>query len=295
VSTPSKTKKLLKPQSIFWKISGTGLLISLLISITERTFSSFIELFSVFAVLSLAVAVVWTLPERRYLSIVAVLFVVITAIPIIGFTQSGGKCLAWSAHSAQDPVTGQCQSFVYGGCGPKPDPWYYKDSCSPESKERMCERLSRSSKEDADQLQHYLCTDYPDLNFTMIDYDEANETLTLEITESEFNQSNTERIYIIPSEEKFRIRRDSQTYNTSNLVAQNESSAFNKSLEHGDRFTIIQDGTDSDNDGTKGVDYNHGLISYVLRWQSHEDAPKGKILGHIRLTKEEGFEYSQMF
>lgn len=158
----------------------------------------------------------------------------------------------------------------------------------------MCERLENSNKEDADQLHHSLCTDYPDLNFTVVSYNPDNESLTLEVTESEFNSSNAEKLRIKSGDKLFQMRRNGQIYNTSNLLASNETSIFNDSIEPGDHFTIVRDGFDSDGDGIEGVDFEQeDYESYILRWDE-KNSFENRLLDHMKFRKGD-FEYSQRF
>ncbi len=300
MESPTRIKNILTAQKTFLSIFLSGTALSFLLWMNHQSFDEFLVVFSIGSVSSFLIAISWTEIERKHvrLAAVAAVFVAFSLTTVFYMVNSsmGHKCLAWSAHSAENPLTDQCETFVYGGCGPTPEPWYYRDSCSPESTERMCDRLENSSKEDADELHYHLCTDYPDLNFTAKEYDERNETLTLEITESEFNSSNTENLKIVGrKDEGFRMKRGDRIYNTSNLLAKYNRSVFNGSLEVGDRFTVTYDGSDLDKDERKGADNREeDYATYVLRWQKEEDMERGKLLGHMRF-REGDFEYSQRF
>ena len=256
----------------FLSILVVGVLISLFISVNNRSFNSFILVFLSGSVVSLLVAVSWSFIENRYISSVIVIAIFLTAgFTALGALHNQSRCLAWSAHSAENLVTGECKAFVYGGCGPTPEPWYYT-TCSEQSQEELCNQLQNSSREDSDKLYDRLCIEYPDLNLSILNYDEVNETLKLQVTESEFNLSNTDKLRIEPWENRsFRIRKDGKTYDTSVLIAEAEPSIFNGSLDSGDEFTIVYDGTDFDNDNRSGADFRDGdWITYVLEWWNNK-------------------------
>lgn len=267
-----KTRDLLE-DSIFWLIFLSGSTLSFIISVNQSTFSSFQRLFLAGISLSLILAGSWCLIERKNLRI-AVMTGIFLFSGIYGLHVSSepSQCLGWFAESSQNPVTGQCQAFVYGGCGPTPEPWYYKDSCTTQAKEEMCGRLAKASGDESETLHSRLCVYYPKINLSVVEYDSGNETLRLKVTESTFNLSNTGKLRIEPWENRsFRIKRSGKTYNTSVLIAQNEKSVFNGSLNAGDEFTVVYDGTDFDGDGRKGVDFKSDPeISYVLEWWNSE-------------------------
>ena len=182
----------------FLSIFAVGVLISLFICVNNRSFNSFILVFLSGSVVSLLIAVSWSFIENRYISSVIVIAVFLTAgFTALGALHNQSRCLAWSAHSVENPVTGECKAFVYGGCGPTPEPWYYT-TCSEQSQEELCNQLQNSSREDSDKLYDRLCIEYPDLNLSILNYNEVNETLKLQVTESEFNLSNTDKLRIEP-------------------------------------------------------------------------------------------------
>lgn len=285
----------LKYPGYFLAIAFAGVVISLFASANLRTFSSFLVTFSIGTALSLAISYSITARASNKLKSILIISVLIISSFAVLFTAQGRLgCVAWQAHSAQNPLTNQCEAIVYGGCGPKPDPWYYKDQCSPEPKQAMCERLQNSNREDADKLEYSLCTNYPELVLSKTEYDEENEELTLEVVESEYSFSNTKNLSLVNDRNgDFEIKNGAKVYNTSVLLGRGQKSVFNNSINQGDAFTIVDDGHDLDNDGVNGVDYREGETSFyqIYYWNKGE---RGTI-AHIDLNYNGEFEYGQRF
>lgn len=51
--------------------------------------------------------------------------VMLGALFVLIFPFTGLNCLAYVPYTAEHIVTGVEKEFIYGGCGPKPHPWYY--------------------------------------------------------------------------------------------------------------------------------------------------------------------------
>lgn len=254
----------------FLGIFLTGVLLSFAFSVNNKSFPVFLGFFLSGSVVSLLVAALWTGIEKNYLRVIAVLAILLASgSGLLFFLQGQSSCVAWSAHSAENPVTNTCHAYVYGGCGPTPEPWYY-GQCSPESRNDMCGRLENSSREDADQLHQHLCTDTPELGFEVASYDDENETITLEVEESNVNSTNT-RILQLADDRNYTIEVDGEIYRHGVLVNRVNDSIFGKSLEEGDRFTVIRDGVDHDEDGIKGADPVEGVgVFFTFWWKNNE-------------------------
>ena len=270
-----------------------GIFITLALVYDQRTFSDFVSKMVIGSALSIAIGLIVYKTDSEPLHI-CLFLVLLSSLGGIHL-DTNDRCLAWAAQSAEDPVTGQCRSFVYGGCGPTPEPWYYEETCSSESQERMCSRLESSNNEEDRKKGRWLCTDYPDFNMTLVRHNLENETLKVRVTENEFNYYKKKKFAITIHEDmEIRIEHDGELYNTSNLIAKNETSVFNDSMNIGDEFTIVYDGIDRDGDGRKGADFEHGDLWYHFEW-SKTGEKEGTHLGSMRVSKKDGLEYSQMF
>lgn len=262
-----------------------GVLLSFILSVNNKSFPVFLGFFLSGSVVSFLVAASWTGIEKNYLRVIAVLALfLVSGTGLLFFLQGQFSCLAWSAHSAENPVTNTCQAYVYGGCGPTPEPWYYSDSCSPESKAEMCEKLRESSKEEDEKLRHYLCTDTPELNLSVVEYDRENETMTIEVEESTVSPLNTRFLKIGGDDVNLTIRANGKTYNHSILVSRVRESIFGSSIENGTQFTILRDENDADGDGVEGVDpYEDIGVLYNFKWYDEDGSDAGNM----------AFEYSE--
>ena len=275
----------------FLGIFLTGVLLSFILSVNNKSFPGFLGFFLLGSLVSLLVAVSWTGIERNYLRVIAVLAILLASgSGLLFFIKGQTSCVAWSAHSAENPVTGTCQAYVYGGCGPTPEPWYY-GQCSPESRNEMCGRLKDSEEEEDERLRHHLCTDTPELSFSVISYDEKNETMALEVEKSTVNSLNTRFLKIGGEEKNFTIRANGELYNNSILISRVRESIFGNSLENGTEFTILRDGDDADEDGINGVDpYGDSGIFYNLQWYDEDGSDTGNMA--LEYSKSEGVETS---
>ena len=245
-----------------------GVLLSFILSVNNKSFPVFLGFFLSGSVVSFLVAASWTGIEKNYLKVIAVLALfLVSGTVLLFFLQGQFSCLGWSAHSAENPVTNTCQAYVYGGCGPTPEPWYYSETCSPEPKAEMCEKLRESSKEEDEKLRQHLCTEPPEFNISVVDWDRDNETLTLTVSESDIDLSNTRAFRIGDPDETLQVERKGNVYNTSMLFSSFQESVFQGSIPEKSNFTVITDGDDLDNDGTEGVDsLEDELIHLQFLW-----------------------------
>ena len=256
-----KSEELVEDR-VFLGIFLTGVLLSFIFSVNNKSFPVFLGFFFSGSFVSLLAAVSWRGIETGYLKILAVLAVfLVSGSAGLFYLQGQFSCVAWSAHSAENPVTNTCHAYVYGGCGPTPEPWYYSQ-CSPESEERLCDRL--------DQLHEHLCTDTPKLEFNISSYDRENETITFEVIESTVNSSNTEILKLADDDRNFTLKADGGIYNHSILVGKKNRSIFGESLEGGDEFTVLRDGDDLDGDGVDGADSGEDMsVFYSFNWRNN--------------------------
>lgn len=275
----------------FLGIFLTGVLLSFILSVNNKSFPVFLGFFLSGSVISLLVASLWTGIEKNYLRVIAVLAILLASgSGLLFFLQGQFSCLAWSAYSAENPVTNTCHAYVYGGCGPTPEPWYY-GQCSPEPRNEMCEKLRDSEGEENEKLRHHLCTDTPELSFSVISYDEENETMTLEVEKSTLSSFNTRFLKIGGDEKNFTIRANGELYNNSILISRVRESIFGNSLENGTEFTILRDGDDADEDGINGVDpYGDSGIFYNFQWYDEDGSDTGNMA--LEYSKSEGVETS---
>ena len=108
---------------VFAAVFLTGVLLSFVGFVNSRTFPDFIAGFGIGLAASFSAAYALTSFDRRKTVISAIVFALSAFFVFITFFgNSGANCLAWSPHTAENPLTGKCEAFIYGGCGPKPDP-----------------------------------------------------------------------------------------------------------------------------------------------------------------------------
>lgn len=278
---------------VFAAVLLTGSLLSFVGFVNSRSFQGFVAGFGTGLAASFSAAYGLIEENRRKTVISAAVFILSAFFVFITFFgNSGANCAAWSPHTAENPVTGKCQAFIYGGCGPKPDPWYYQE-CGPDSKEKLCDRIPQEIDNSPERFERMVCMFEPDLEMELVDYSEENEKLELEVTENQFNTSNTRELGFTGKGEGFRILKENQVYNTSLLISRDQESVFNSTMSAGDRFTIVYDGLDSDNDGVEGADYREGRIRYTLEWVSSSGFEIET--GGVLLNREQGFSFDHVY
>jgi len=261
--------KELAGDRVFLGIFLTGVLISFFASVNQIGVLLFLGFFLSGSLISLMVALSWSEIQTGYLRVLAILAVfLVSGIAGIFYFQGQTSCLAWSAYSAENPVTNTCHAYVYGGCGPTPDPWYYQDTCSPEAKDNLCQDLRESGSDEDERLAHHLCTETPEFNISVIERDRENETLALKVSESSIDASNTRSLRIGGPDETLRLERNGTVYNTSLLLSPYQESVFESSVPENSSFTVLRDEDDLDDDGIQGVDSREGnLIHLQFSWQ----------------------------
>lgn len=126
--------------SIAWrrKTSLTGLLISVLIFYRAPTFLEFAGFTLYLTAVSGLAGLSWRNIDGRAFRFVALIILTPAAVLLLLFTGLTTSCLAYFPYTAENTFTGECQKFVYGGCGKKPHPWFYEEGCSPESLKEFC-------------------------------------------------------------------------------------------------------------------------------------------------------------
>lgn len=261
--------KELAGDRVFLGIFLTGVLISFFASVNQIGVLLFLGFFLSGSLISLMVALSWSEIQTGYLRVLAILAVfLVSGSAGIFYFQGQTSCLAWSAYSAENPVTNTCHAYVYGGCGPTPDPWYYQDTCSAEAKDNLCQDLRESGSDEEERLEHHLCTETPDFNISVVERDRENETLALKVSESSIDASNTRSLRIGGPDETLRLERNGVAYNTSLLLSPYQESVFESSVPENSSFTVLRDEDDLDDDGIQGVDSREGnMIHLQFSWQ----------------------------
>lgn len=251
----------------FLGIFLTGVLLSFILSVNKKSFPVFLSFFLSGSLASFLVAASWTGIEKNYLRVIAVLSIfLVSGSGLLFYFQGQTSCLAWSAHSAENPVTNTCHAYIYGGCGPTPEPWYHTQ-CSPESKAEMCEGLRESGKDEDEKLRQHLCTESPEFNISVVERNRDKETMTLRVSESNIDLSNTRAFRIGDPDETLQLERNETVYNTSMLFSSFQESVFQGSIPEKSNFTVITDGDDLDNDSIEGVDsLEDELIHLQFQW-----------------------------
>lgn len=223
----------------FLAIFGTGIVLSFLVSFNSIGITIFASRFAGLSLVTLLIASAYRFIETGWIKAGAMILVLLIS-GLTGFTflYTSQSCLAWSAHSAENPVTSQCKAYVYGGCGPKPSPWYYT-SCSTDSKQAMCDRLDNASSERKQKLEEHLCRDRPDLRIAVTDYDWERKNLEVNLTEGRFSTFNTRKLELRTARRtEIGLAKNESIQNSSLLLSDNETGLFRWQIKSGDSFNV---------------------------------------------------------
>jgi hypothetical protein len=133
------------------KTGITGLILGFLIMFQASTFFYMVFGTLYIALMFYTIGKIWESTEKLYKRLIIIfgILVLFVGLFIVLGMISGAfmSCMAYMPYTAQNPVTGVCESYVYGGCGPKPHPWYYKESCNPKSLQEMCQKTGPNNEE----------------------------------------------------------------------------------------------------------------------------------------------------
>lgn len=223
----------------FLAILGAGLLLSLAVSINSKSFGLFASRFTAVFLVAFLTASAYRFINNGWMKVgAAILILLISGLTGFTFLYTSQGCLAWMAHSAENPMTGQCNAYVYGGYGPEPSPWYYS-SCSTDSKQAMCDRLDNATSERKQKLESHLCRDRPDLEVEATDYSQEEDALELNFTEARFSTLNTRNLELRTVRgTEIGLARNESVQNSSVLLSIDKTGLFPRMIKSGDSFTV---------------------------------------------------------
>ena len=111
---------------VFISVILLGAVLSFLVFINSESLFRFLTGFGLGVIASISAAYALITETWRRILLFGLVSAATVSLVILSFYGGGNSCLAWSPHTAENPVTGKCEAFIYGGCGPKPDPWHYR-------------------------------------------------------------------------------------------------------------------------------------------------------------------------